>query len=101
MSTSPGLFALTRRRFATPRSAALVIVALTAFAAFVISAAPRALVGVVHEEVAYRIASVPTTSRDLTAQVQGVPVFGPAADAAVTDGWDDTSGDVFVVTSSR
>jgi putative ABC transport system permease protein len=95
MSTSPGLFALTRRRFATPRSAALVIVALTAFAAFVISAAPRALVGVVHEEVAYRIASVPPTSRDLTAQVQGVPSFGPASDDEVTEGWDDTAGDVF------
>ena len=32
MSRSPGLSALTRRRFATPRSAALVIIALTAFA---------------------------------------------------------------------
>ncbi|GAA1991365.1 FtsX-like permease family protein [Microbacterium pumilum] len=95
MKRSPGLFALTRRRFATPRSAALVIVALTAFAAFVIAAAPRALVGVVHEEVAHQISSVPATSRDLESGVQGVPRFGPAIDPAVTEDWDADAAAVF------
>ena len=95
MKRSPGLFALTRRRFATPRSAALVIIALTAFAAFVIAAAPRALVGVVHEEVAHQISSVPATSRDLESGVQGVPRFGPATDSAVTEGWDADAPAVF------
>lgn len=88
MTSSPGLFALTRRRFATPRSAALVIVALTALAAFVLAAAPRALVGVVREEVAHQISGVPATSRDLTAQATGLLRAGPARDAAVTAGWD-------------
>ncbi|HET8926882.1 MAG TPA: FtsX-like permease family protein [Microbacterium sp.] len=95
MTASPGLFTLTRRRFATPRSAALVIVALTLLAAFVISAAPRALVGVVRDEVAHQISDVPATSRDLTARVIGVPAFGPATDPAVTEGWDAAAVDVF------
>ena len=95
MTSSPGLFALTRRRFATPRSAALVIVALTLLAAFVISAAPRALVGVVRDEVAHQIADVPPTSRDLNARIIGVPAFGPATDPAVTEGWDAAAVDVF------
>jgi putative ABC transport system permease protein len=95
MTASPGLFSLTRRRFATPRSAALVIVALTLLAAFVISAAPRALVGVVRDEVAHQIADVPPTSRDLSARVIGVPAFGPAPDPAVTEGWDAAAVDVF------
>ena len=98
MSRSPSLSTLTRRRFATPRSAALVIVALTALAAVVLAAAPRALVGVVRAEVAHQIDRVPATSRDLVAQVTGVPGFGPPADAAVADGWDDGAADVFGLT---
>lgn len=97
MTRSPGLFALTARRFATPRSAALVIVALTLIAAFVIAAAPRALVGVVRAEVAHQIDQVPPTSRDLTTQVTGVPLFGPPDDPSVADGWDDGAAEVFGV----
>ncbi|WEK12464.1 MAG: FtsX-like permease family protein [Candidatus Microbacterium phytovorans] len=92
---SPGLFALTRRRFATPRSAAIVIVALTALAAFVIAAAPRALVGVVRAEVAHQISGVAATSRDLTGSSINVPVFAPAPDAALTDGWDAGAPEMF------
>ncbi|WP_137843887.1 FtsX-like permease family protein [Microbacterium sp. 2FI] len=95
MTRSPGLFALTRRRFATPRSAALVIVALVAFAAFVIAAAPRALVGVVRDEVAHQISGVPAIARDLTGDTIGVPMFGPAADPELTAGWDDGAATVF------
>ena len=95
MTRSPGLSALTRRRFATPRSAALVIVALIAFAAFVIAAAPRALVGVVRAEVAHQIADMPAVARDLSASLIGVPVFGPATDPAVAEGWDEGAADVF------
>jgi putative ABC transport system permease protein len=95
MTRTPGLFALTRRRFATPRSAAIVIIALTAFAAFVIAAAPRALVGVVRAEVAHQIADMPSIARDLSASLIGLPGFGPASDPAVTDGWDEGAADVF------
>lgn len=95
MTRTPGLFTLTRRRFATPRSAAIVIVALTAFAAFVIAAAPRALVGVVRAEVAHQIADMPAVSRDLTASLLGLPGFGPPRDPTVTEKWDDGASDVF------
>ncbi len=95
MTRSPGVFSLTRRRFATPRSAALVIVALTALAAFVIAAAPRALVGVVRAEVAHQVTGMPATSRDLSGSTIGAPAFGPAPDAALTEGWDDGAPDVF------
>lgn len=95
MRRSPGLFALTRRRFATPRSAALVIIALTALAAFVISAAPRALVGVVRAEVSHQVGGMAATSRDLTGSTIGVPEFGPASEASLADGWDDGAADVF------
>lgn len=95
MTRSPGLFALTRRRFATPRSAALVIVALTALAAFAIAAAPRALVGVVRAEVSHQIAGVAATSRDLTGSTIGVPQFGPASDPALTSGWDAGAPELF------
>lgn len=95
MTRSAGLFALTRRRFATPRSAALVIVALTALAAFVIAAAPRALVGVVRAEVSHQIGGVAATSRDLTGSTINVPAFGPAADAALTEGWDPGAPELF------
>ncbi|WP_374316164.1 hypothetical protein, partial [Microbacterium sp.] len=95
MTRTPGLFALTRRRFATPRSAAVVIVALVAFAAFVIAAAPRALVGVVRAEVAHQIGDMPAISRDLSASLIGVPAFGPPADPAVAEEWDEGAADVF------
>jgi putative ABC transport system permease protein len=95
VTRSPGLFALTRRRFATPRSAALVIVALTALAAFVIAAAPRALVGVVRAEVSHQISGMAATSRDLTGTTIGVPAFGPSPDASLTEGWDPGAADVF------
>lgn len=95
MTRTPGLFALTRRRFATPRSAAIVIIALTAFAAFVIAAAPRALVGVVRAEVSHQIADMPAISRDLSASLLGAPAFGPAADPAVVEEWDGDAGDTF------
>ncbi|SBS74991.1 FtsX-like permease family protein [uncultured Microbacterium sp.] len=101
MTTSPGLFALTRRRFATPRSAALVIVALTALAAFVIAAAPRALVGVVRAEVAHQLAGVAPTSRDLTGATLDAPAFGAPDDAAVADGWDAGAADVLGAVASR
>lgn len=95
MTRTPGLFALTRRRFATPRSAAIVIIALTAFAAFVIAAAPRALVGVVRAEVAHQVADMPAISRDLSASLIGLPAFGPPTDPAVAEDWDEGAGDVF------
>lgn len=96
MTRSPGLSTLTRRRFATPRSAALVIVALIAFAAFVIAAAPRALVGVVRAEVAHQVSDMPALSRDLTARlISGMPQLGPATDPEVVAGWDDGAGVVF------
>ncbi|WP_127475951.1 FtsX-like permease family protein [Microbacterium sulfonylureivorans] len=95
MTRSPGLSALTRRRFATPRSAAIVIVALIAFAAFVIAAAPRALVGVVRAEVAHQISDMPAISRDLSASLIGVPALGIASDPLVTEGWDDGAAGVF------
>lgn len=95
MTRTPGLFALTRRRFATPRSAALVIVALIAFAAFVIAAAPRALVGVVRAEVSHQIGDMPAISRDLSASLLGLPAFGPAADPAVAEDWDPGADAVF------
>ena len=95
MTRSPGLSALTRRRFATPRSAALVIVALIAFAAFVIAAAPRALVGVVRAEVAHQVADMPAIARDLSAGLIGMPALGPASDPEVVESWDDDAGEVF------
>lgn len=95
MTRSPGLFALTRRRFATPRSAALVIVALTVLAAFVIAAAPRALVGVVRAEVSHQLGDMAATSRDLTGSTITVPAFGPAPDPALTEGWDAGADSVF------
>ncbi|MDY0910974.1 FtsX-like permease family protein [Microbacterium sp. CFBP9034] len=95
MTRSPGLSALTRRRFATPRSAALVIVALIAFAAFVIAAAPRALVGVVRAEVAHQIADMPAVARDLSASLLGMPVVGAATDPEVSAGWDEGAAEVF------
>ncbi|BDV31421.1 FtsX-like permease family protein [Microbacterium terricola] len=94
MSRTPGLFALTRRRFATPRSAALVIVALTVLAAFVIAAAPRALVGVVRDEVAHQISGVPATSRDLSGSAIGLPAFGPPTDPVIAAEWDDGAAPV-------
>jgi putative ABC transport system permease protein len=97
MTKSPGIFALTRRRFATPRSAALVIIALTALAAFVIAAAPRALVGVVRAEVAHQISGVPPTSRDLTGDVRGFTSFGSPRETEVAEGWDAGAADVFGV----
>ncbi|MBN9213662.1 MAG: hypothetical protein ABS62_03720 [Microbacterium sp. SCN 70-200] len=93
MSTSPGLFALTRRRFATPRSAALVIIALTALAAFVVAAAPRALVGVVRAEVSHQLGGVAPTSRDLSGTALDAPAFGPGD--VSTEGWDPGASDVF------
>lgn len=94
MSRSPGLVALTRRRFATPRSAALVIVALAVLAAFLVTAAPRALVGVIRDEVAYQIGEVPPSGRDLTGSMLVPPDFGPATDAALTAEWDAGAPDV-------
>lgn len=95
MTRSPGLFALTRRRFATPRSAALVIIALTVLAAFVVAAAPRALVGVVRAEVSHQLGDVAATSRDLTGNTITVPAFGMAPDIALTKGWDAGADSVF------
>ncbi|GAA2971014.1 putative ABC transport system permease protein [Microbacterium terrae] len=89
MTPSPGLFALTRRRFATPRSAAIVIVVLTAFAAFVIAAAPRALVGVVRAEVSHQISGMAASSRDLTGDFLGLPMLGDAgAGDDIVGEWD-------------
>lgn len=102
MSRSPGLIALTRRRVATPRSAAVVIVALTLLAAFLISAAPRALSGVVREEVAFQIDQLSTPARDLTATVRNVPpYFGPSSDPAVTEGWPSGADEVFGALARR
>jgi putative ABC transport system permease protein len=95
VTRSPGLSALTRRRFATPRSAALVIVALIAFAAFVVAAAPRALVGVVRAEVAHQVSDMPTIARDLSTRLIGMPQLGAPRDAAVSAGWDDGADEVF------
>lgn len=95
MSRAPGLVALTRRRFATPRSAALVIVALAALTAFLLSAAPRALVGVVRAEVAYQISEIPVSGRDLTGSMLVPPDFGPAEDEDLVAEWDDGADSVF------
>ncbi len=96
MNRSPGLFRLTGRRFATPRSAALVVIALTMLAAFALAAAPRALVGVVRAEVSHQLSGVAATSRDLTGLALDVPAFGPAStDQTVTEGWDAGAPEVF------
>ncbi|MDE0545725.1 FtsX-like permease family protein [Microbacterium sp. C7(2022)] len=94
MKTSPSLMSLMRRRFATPRSAALVIVALTALAAFVIAAAPRALVGVIRDEVSYRIGEIAPSGRDLAGVSFSGPSYGSATDAELTSGWDTGAGAV-------
>lgn len=102
MNRSPGLVALTRRRVATPRSAAAVIVLLTLLAAFLIAAAPRALAGVVQDEVAFQIDQLSTPSRDLTATVRNLPPeFGPSTDPAVTAGWTAEAGVVFGALQER
>lgn len=69
---SPSLARLLGRRFASPRSAALVIVALTALAAFVLAAAPRALVGVVREETAHQVSRLAPVSRDVSGTVSAM-----------------------------
>lgn len=92
---APSLLWLTRRRFATPRSATLVLVALTALAAFAIAAAPRALVGVIRAEIAHQITAVPTIARDLTARTVDVPLFGSPADPSTVEGWDPGSAAAF------
>lgn len=102
MSRSPGLVSLTRRRFATPRSAAIVIVILTLLASFLIAAAPRVLADVLHDEVAFQIDQVGTTQRDLTASVVGVPsTFGPSSDPAVTEGWSEGADELFGTLAER
>ncbi|WP_434809953.1 FtsX-like permease family protein [Microbacterium sp. bgisy189] len=93
MTRSPGLFHLLRRRLATPRSAALVIVVLVTVAAFVIAAAPRALVAVERAEVAHQIDGIAPTSRDLTVEVLGGIMGGAADDPAVVERWDDGAAD--------
>ncbi|GAA1470206.1 FtsX-like permease family protein [Microbacterium thalassium] len=94
MRRSPGLVALTRRRFATPRSAVLVVVALAALAAFIVAGAPRALVGVIRAEVAYQIGEVPAALRDLSGTMLLPPDFAPAEDDALVEGWDAGAADV-------
>lgn len=102
MSRSPGLVALTRRRVATPRSAALVIVALTLLAAFLIAAAPRVLAGVVQDEVAFQIDQLSTPARDLTAPVRNAPPsFGPSSDPALTEDWPAGADEVFGTLEKR
>lgn len=95
MRTSPGLVRLTRRRFATPRSAALVVIALVALAAFIVAAAPRAMVGVIREEVAYQTGEIPPALRDLTGTMIHLPDVGPAHDTGLTDEWDPGAASVF------
>ncbi|BDZ63421.1 FtsX-like permease family protein [Agromyces mangrovi Wang et al. 2018] len=95
MTTSPGIARLTRRRFATPRSAALVIVALTALVAFVVAAAPRALAGVIRDEVAYQVDQVAPTGRDLTGRMLVAPLPGAATDPAAVEGWDEGADAAF------
>ena len=95
MTKSPGIARLTRRRFATPRSAALVIVALTALVAFVVAAAPRALAGVIRDEVAYQVDQVAPTGRDLTGRMLVAPLPGAATDPAVVEGWDEGADAAF------
>lgn len=98
MTRSPSLAALTRRRFATPRSAAAVIVVLTMLAAFAIAAAPRALVGVVRAEVAHQLGATAPTSRDLTGTALDAPVFGPGTPG---EGWDAGADTVFGALNDR
>lgn len=96
MTTSPGLASLTRRRFATPRSAAAVIVILTALAAFLIAAAPRMLAEVLHREIAYQVGQLSDVQRDLTSNVKDVTAtFGEAQDASLTMGWSPGSAALF------
>lgn len=102
MSRSPGLLTLTRRRFATPRSAAVVIVMLTLLAAFLISAAPRALAGVVEAEVAFQIDGMSVPSRDLTATVRNVPPsFGAGSGSVAPEGWSPGAEEVFGALQER
>ncbi len=102
MSSSPGLVALTRRRFATPPSAALVIVALTLLAAFLIAAAPRALVGVLRSEVAFQVDQLSAASRDLTATATNVPqMFGPGVDETLTASWAPGTAEYFGALADR
>jgi len=93
---SPGLVALTRRRLATPRSAALVIIALTLVATFLIAAAPRALTGVVRDEVSFQLDQLSVPSRDVTATVRDAPPsFGATSGGALTAGWASGAAEVF------
>ncbi len=93
---SPGLVALTRRRLATPRSAALVIVALTLVASFLIAAAPRALSGVVRDEVAFQLDQLSVPARDVTTAVRNAPgSFGATTGGALTAGWAGGAAEVF------
>ncbi|WES65023.1 hypothetical protein P0L94_02865 [Microbacter sp. GSS18] len=94
MSRSPGLVALTRRRFATPRSAALVVIALATLAALIVAGAPRALVGVIRAEVAYQIGEVPAALRDLSGTMLLPPDFAPARDGELVEEWDAGAADV-------
>ncbi len=96
MSTSPGLVSLTKRRFATPRSAAAIIVLLTLLASFLIAAAPRLLTHTLHDEIAFQIDQLSDTTRDLSATSAGAPPsFGAATDESLTAGWGEGAGAVF------
>ncbi len=103
VARSPGLIALSRRRFATPRSAALVIVALTLLAAFLIAAAPRALVGVLRAEAAFQVGQLSTVSRDLTATVRdNFPLtFGAGVDASLTADWMPGTAEMYGALADR
>lgn len=102
MTTSPNLVALTRRRFATPRSAAVVIVMLTLLASFLIAAMPRLLQDVLHDEIAFQVDQLSEASRDLTATSVGIPAtFGPNSDPSVTNGWVPGSPELFGAIAQR
>ncbi len=94
--TSPSLLSLTKRRFATPRSAAVVIVVLTLLSSFLIAAMPRVLNDVLQDEITFQIDRLPETVRDLSASAEPVPDdFGATANTELTTAWTDGSAQIF------
>lgn len=94
--TSPSLLSLTKRRFATPRSAAVVIVVLTLLSSFLIAAMPRVLNDVLQDEITFQIDRLPETVRDLSASAEPAPDdFGATANTELTTAWTDGSAQIF------
>ncbi len=69
---------LMSRRFGAPRAAAIVLVTLTALAAFCIAAGPSAFITLTRIEAGHQVRSVHPAARDLGGIQEQVPEHGPA-----------------------